>query len=664
MTKAEEREREILISTLDGEKRMRLAAERQSQAKDSRISALEEQLASTQTQLAAKIEENSAAVRQLTQYMLGNGPIAISDTLKEAITAGLREEFEKQKRELAKAYERLLADKDAQLAAYKAEVERLRNGEDNAGGAPGGPSSASTMTKGEADALKQQNDSLANSLFGQHTESEKYRHARQQTEDADTLDMTGEDVPAETVKTIAEKMKAARDGRKGVEKPRRPQPLKEIAEKDGNRIVVAPEGVPAGSVSLGSVKRYRAIFVKGYSRMICIELQKFLGPDGKIYEAKIPEKYRNCMGRTDATESIVALVLVMHYDQGITVGDIVKWLSEQGLNYGKSTIENWIAIGADILAPTDEPLHDAITSVEVVHGDETTCKMCDKRLPDLKKGETDDDVGDELKYFKRWLFCIYAPELMLTQFFFYNRGRRSREAIVQYFKDVRHRLFLHTDGAAIYKCFENDGGPDESKGDVLYELVVRIACLVHLRRPFYKLKDAYAEAERLVNLINNIFHEDKVIKSKYSSPDDIKKERLLVLAPLLNDLRNELEALLPILEQEQDAPELLKAVRYALKEFPCLLNCLKDGRLELSNNAAERQIRAIAKYRNNSFFVGSPEGGERLARMKSIFANCRAYGINAYDYLCDVFRRIGTTPKEEMVNLLPHKWKPATVKSI
>ncbi len=661
MTKAEEREREILISTLDGEKRMRLAAEQQLQAKDSRISILEERL-------ATKIEENSIALKQLTQFMLGNGPVTISGTLKDAITAGLREEFEKQKQELIAAYEKLLADlkrqlvdKDAQLAAYKTENERLRSGDHRSGGDIPGMPPTSSMTQGEVDALMQQNNNLASSLFGQHTETDKYRHGQQQTEDADTLDMNGEDVPVETVKVIAGQIKAGRNTSKGKDKPRRSQPLKDMAEQDGNRIIVRPDNVPVDAEPFGSEKRYRTEFVRGYTRMICIELLKFRGKDGTIYEAHLPKKYRNCMGRTTATESIIAQILVMHYDGGMTIGDILNWLKEQGLNFAKSTIENWIAIGADMLAPTDEVLHEAITSVEVTHSDETTCKMCDKRLPDTANGETDDDVEENLKYFKRWMFSIYAPELKLTQFFFYKRGRRSREAIVEYLKNVRHRLYLHTDGAPMYKCFEKDRETDGSKGDLIYELIVRIACLVHVRRPFYKLKDVYEDARRIVDLINRIFHEDKLIKARCSTPDEVKHERLLTIAPLLNDLKNELETLLPRLEQDEDAPEMLKAVRYALKEFPCLLNSLKDGRLSLDNNSCERTIRSITKYRNNSFFVGSPVGGVRLARMKSIFANCRAYGLNAYEYLCDVFRRIGTTAHEDLINLLPHKWQLATV---
>ena len=115
-----------------------------------------------------------------------------------------------------------------------------------------------------------------------------------------------------------------------------------------------------------------------------------------------------------------------------------------------------------------------------------------------------------------------------------------------------------------------------------------------------------------------------------------------------------------LLDPEKE-PELLKAVKYVLVEYPCILHCLEDGSVDLSNNCCERQIRRIAKYRNNSFFVGSPEAGVRFAGLQSIFANIRNHKLNAVSYLCDVFRRIKKTTKEELVNLLPHKWQPMTV---
>lgn len=174
------------------------------------------------------------------------------------------------------------------------------------------------------------------------------------------------------------------------------------------------------------------------------------------------------------------------------------------------------------------------------------------------------------------------------------------------------------------------------------------------------MKDFSKDAMQIMKLNDRIFHEDRQIKEAFSDVEDIRKERVIRLAPLFNDLKNYLDRLSNNLRKE-DEPELLKAVNYALKEYPCMLRCLEDGKLDLSNNICERQIRRIAKYRNNSLFVGSPESGVRFARLMSVFANIRSHHLNPIEYLCDVFRRIGTTVKEKLVDLLPHRWQLATV---
>jgi len=78
----------------------------------------------------------------------------------------------------------------------------------------------------------------------------------------------------------------------------------------------------------------------------------------------------------------------------------------------------------------------------------------------------------------------------------------------------------------------------------------------------------------------------------------------------------------------------------------------------MSNNVCERQIRRITKYRNNSFFVGSPEAGEDFARLQSLFANIKNHALDAMTYISDLFRRIKNTAVEDMENLLAHKRQP------
>ena len=648
MLKSEEHTVEVLTSDLHEEKRLRRAAEKGKREADRRVAMLEQKVDELQTQLTAKIDEISNLMQQLVQFMMGNGSVSLSESLKDSVIAGVRAEFEKREDEMRQFYE-------LQIAALRNEIASLKgeNNQDSSSSSSSSQDEPSIDTRLKS--AEQQKADLAVTAYGQHTESGKYHHSNQQVEDADTLDLNGEDVPAERVAELAKDLKERKDMR-GVSKPRRPQPLfdalgnvdleEEASKPEENRnvIVLCPEGLPEDAYEIGQDVTERVYWISGHVRVRRIIRKKYKDPRGNYYEVNLPDKYKNCMGRTSATESLIVEILTMHFYYNVTIGDIEKWLRSLGLNYSHSTIMGWIELAADILEPFDNVLQQEILSDTNVHSDETTLKTCDRRLPD--KGEREEDVEPEEHYFKRWLFSHYSPMHNLVQYVFHDRGRRTREAEQKYLEEVKHKIYLHSDGAQLYKCYDTT------------ELIVRVACLVHIRRPLFKLRHVF-KAGRIVQIIDLIFHLDKEIKKNYKDNESIREQRCLQIGPLLNDLKSELESLRDALDPAKE-PELLKAVNYALKEYPCILHCLEDGTVDFSNNCCERQIRRIAKYRNNSFFVGSPEAGKRFARLQSVFGNIRNHKLNPQIYLCDVFRNIkniATGAKEEMVNLLAHRWQ-------
>ncbi|WP_165157784.1 IS66 family transposase [Parabacteroides sp. ZJ-118] len=668
MLKSEEHAQDILVSRLDAEKRARRVAEKKAHDAELRVSALLDKVQDLQSKLDEQLCKVTELVSQTAALFMGNGAVILSDSLKESLVGAVRNEFESQKRELVASFNRerqeMLDSFALKLAAKDNEIAMLR-GERNGGNhqspttsSPEGSSvSQNTGKASRIKQLEQQNANLATAAHGQHTESGKFNHGDRRNEDADTLDLNGENVPDEKIVKLAARIMGNRSC-KGRKKPHREQPLfsaldgvdleQEAMKPEDRRsvVVLRPEGLPSDAYEIGEDVTERLIYVKGYVRPLRIVRKKYRDPRGARYYIRLPEKYKDCMGRTKATDSLVSEVLTRHFEDGMTIGDIELWLKDMGVNFSHATIVGWFELAAGILEPLDKPLQGEIITDEHMHSDESTLKTCDARLPG--KGEREEDVEPEEHYFKRWIFCHYSPKRNLTQYIFHDRGRRTREAEQKYLEEVTHKIYLHTDGAMIYKCYD------------VCELIVRVACLVHMRRPLYKLRHVSEDAKSLVDIIDSIFHSDKEIKKRYRDPDDIKRERNLQLAPLLNDLKQALDRLYNLLDPEKD-PELLKAVKYVLVEYPCVLHCLEDGLVDLSNNCCERQIRRIAKYRNNSFFVGSPEAGVRFARLQSVFANIRNHKLNAVQYLCDVFRRIKKTAKEELVNLLPHKWQPLTL---
>jgi transposase len=83
-----------------------------------------------------------------------------------------------------------------------------------------------------------------------------------------------------------------------------------------------------------------------------------------------------------------------------------------------------------------------------------------------------------------------------------------------------------------------------------------------------------------------------------------------------------------------------------------------DGRLEMSNNAAERAIRPLALGRKNYLFSGSDASGDRAAVIYTIVETCKMNGINPQAYLADVIERIADHPANRVDELLPWNWTP------
>ena len=675
VNKAEEQQFSVLTSRLRSEQEERREAQKKVKLLEQRNSVLESEKADVQRRLDEKMDEVADTVKQLAQFMMGKGPVTLSDSLRDAVVAGVKEEFEEKLRvQEANHAREMQAIKDffaTQLAAKDSEIAALKakNGEEQGGTSgtvnPGHPVPEGMTPEDRIKQLEQQKNKLAIDAYGQGTESEKYNHGCQNPVKADDLDLEGVDVPDERCVEIAMKVKEEikqRKDMKGVEKPRNPQPLEEAALKDKNsQIILTPENLPDDAEELEPDITTRYIWVEGHFRCKVIVRRKFKDPRGKYYYVNLPEKYKNPMGRAEVTESVIALVYTLHGEHRMTDSEIVTFLKSKGLNFSEGAVKNWIKKAADILEPLDEPTQEEILATGNDHVDESGIEVCDQRLPN--KGEKEEDVEKDKHYYDRWMFCHHADSIKLTQFVFFDRGRRTRKAVEVYFSKAKKRLFVNTDGCPIYKCYDVSVADLEKCSEVA-DIIIRISCLVHIRRPLFKLKDCSQDAIDIVHHADEIFHRDKLIKATYKNDfDKIAQERVLQIGPILHTIKSKLD----ILEKELDPkkePELVKAVKYALKEYPCLLHCLKNGALDFSNNSVEREIRRLAKYRNNSFYVGSPLGGVRLARTLTIFANCKAYNIDPYQYLCDVFRRIKKTAKDQLVNLVAHKWQPQMAPAI
>lgn len=126
------------------------------------------------------------------------------------------------------------------------------------------------------------------------------------------------------------------------------------------------------------------------------------------------------------------------------------------------------------------------------------------------------------------------------------------------------------------------------------------------------------------------------------------------IAPLVNDLIEWMKRERAKLSHHNG---VAKAMNYMLKRIDAFTRFLEDGRICLSNNAAERELRGIALGRKSWLFAGSDRGDERAAVMLTLIHTARLNDVDPQTWLADVLARINEHAALRLHELLPWNWR-------
>jgi hypothetical protein len=199
--------------------------------------------------------------------------------------------------------------------------------------------------------------------------------------------------------------------------------------------------------------------------------------------------------------------------------------------------------------------------------------------------------------------------------------------------------------------------------------VTEALCWSHARRKFFVLADIAANARRgktTMPISPIAFEAVKRIDLLFDIERDINglaaEQRLVVRTERSASLVAELEEWMrgERTRLSRHAP-VAQAIDYMLKRWGGFTRFLADGRICLTNNAAERALRGLALGRKSWLFAGSERGADRAAVMYTLIGTAKLNDADPQAWLADVLARIADTPQGRLSDLLPWNWRRSTV---
>jgi hypothetical protein len=183
--------------------------------------------------------------------------------------------------------------------------------------------------------------------------------------------------------------------------------------------------------------------------------------------------------------------------------------------------------------------------------------------------------------------------------------------------------------------------------------VIEVGCWFHARRYFFKsLESDPDRAKNALAFIAALFRIERSVadaprKKKEAARDN--KSR-----PIVRDFFAWCDAQKDLVLDESP---IATAIGYALNQRKALERFLDDGRLPLSNNISERNLKREALGRKNWLFVGSDDGALANTVFVSLIASCQMHGVEPWAYLRDLFHLLPDWPNARVLELAPAYWK-------
>ncbi len=409
-------------------------------------------------------------------------------------------------------------------------------------------------------------------------------------------------------------------------------------------VIAAPGSCPCcGSAKLSKlgeditetlevIPRQRKVIQTVREKFSCRECEKISQPPAPFHVTP----------RGFAGPNLLAMILFEKFGQHQPLNRQSERYRREGIDLSVSTLADQVGTCTTVLQPLHALIERHVLAAERLHGDDTT-------VPILAKGKT--VTGYIWTYVRDDRpFGGPAPPAAL----YYASRDRRHEHPVGHLRDFTGIL-----QADAYSGYNELYDPSRASGTITAAL-----CWAHARRQFFELADIAANVRRgktaaaispialeAVKRIDALFDIERGINGL--STEERLRVRQEQGAPLLASLEVWLREERSRLSR---SASVAKPIDYMLKRWVQFARFIDDGRICLTNNAAERALRGFALGRKSWLFAGSERGADRAAAMTTLIMTAKLNDVDPQAWLADVLARIADIPQSRLPELLPWHW--------
>ena len=335
----------------------------------------------------------------------------------------------------------------------------------------------------------------------------------------------------------------------------------------------------------------------------------------QLISAALP---KHPLPKTIASVNLLAFVIASKYCDGLPLYRLESIIKRHGADISRTSMANWVIKLAKQLQPLVNLMRDYQLSYDYLHMDETRIKV----LNEPGRSRTSD----------KWMWVSRGGPPDKPVIIFDYDPSRAKEVPLRLLEGFTG--YLQTDGYAGYNAVcENNG-------------LTHLGCWDHARRKFkeaekaagkskVKQKGKVAKFTLALNKIGKLYGVERKIANLSAAEKHLERQRQS--QPLLDDLKIWLDA---NIGKVVSGSLTHKAIQYTLNEWPKLIAYLEDGRLNISNAAAENAIRPFVIGRKGWLFANTPQGASSSALHYSLVETVKANGLEPFAYYQAVLSKI------------------------